>query len=363
MIGTVFSLLMIPYAAIIIYYAFVLFTNSDRKPDDKKFKNTNAKVAVIIALRNEERNIAAAIDSILGQNYRDFVLYLVNDDSTDKSLEIINGYADKYDNITVLKADGKGKKQAIRQALEHAAEDYIVCTDADCSASAEWLSTITGYLVCENADLVIAPVIMDGGAGAFQVMDNMSLQAVTAASALAGDPTMANGANMAFRRQAYMESSDGLHFEQASGDDMFLLESIKRKKGKICYAYSRKAIIKTQGASSIREFFNQHARWLSKAGAYSDKSIIALGTVVCLAQILLVAALAAGINQPQFLWTWVVKLVPDFLLLLSWARFTGQYYFAAYFIPASIAYPFYVAGVFFYSILAKPIWKNRILGI
>lgn len=365
MIGIVFSLLMLPYAAVILYYASVLFIRSYKnKPHDKNHGQPNIKIAVIIALRNEEQNIAAAIDSILKQSYRNFVLYLINDNSTDKSSEIISDYAKKNDNIIALKASGKGKKQAIKQAVEQLHEDYIICTDADCSVPSEWLSTIVEYFVYENADLVIAPVSINArNALSFQVLDNMSLQAVTAASALAGNATMANGANIAFRRQAYMESINDLHFDKASGDDMFLLESIKRKKGKICYAYSQKAIVKTQGVSDIRGFFNQHSRWLSKAGAYSDKSIIALGTVVVIAQILLIVSLISSIWEPLFLWTWIIKILPDFFLLLSWARFTRQYSFAVYFVPASIVYPFYVAGVIFYSIIARPLWKNRILEI
>lgn len=362
MIGIIFSLLMIPYASVILYYASVLLKSGKNKSYDKKTEQPKMKVAVIIALRNEEQNIAVAIDSIMKQSYRNFVLYLVNDNSTDKSSEIICEYAKKNANIIALKANGQGKKQAIKQAVEQSNEDYIICTDADCSAPSEWLSTIVEYFIYENADLVIAPVSINAqNAKSFQVLDNMSLQAVTAASALAGNATMANGANMAFRRQAYMESINDLHFDKASGDDMFLLESIKRKKGKICYAYSQKAIVKTKEVHNVREFFNQHARWVSKAGDYSDKSIIALGTVVLISQILLIVSLIASIKEPLFLWSWAIKVISDFILLLFWAKFTKQYSFAFYFIPASIAYPFYVTGVIFYSIIAKPLWKNRLL--
>ena len=51
------------------------------------------KVAVWMPVYNEERHLRAALESVLGQHYRDFTLYVSNNHSTDGSSAIIQEYA------------------------------------------------------------------------------------------------------------------------------------------------------------------------------------------------------------------------------------------------------------------------------
>lgn len=65
-------------------------------------------VTVIMPVYNAEKYLAEAIESILGQTYRDFEFIITNDGSTDNSLEIIKEYAMKDQRIRVVSRENKG---------------------------------------------------------------------------------------------------------------------------------------------------------------------------------------------------------------------------------------------------------------
>ena len=53
------------------------------------------KISVVMSTYNREQSIAGAVESILNQTMKDFELIVVNDGSTDKTQEILEGYAKK----------------------------------------------------------------------------------------------------------------------------------------------------------------------------------------------------------------------------------------------------------------------------
>ena len=54
------------------------------------------KFTVVIPLHNKEQHISRAIESVIGQNYRDFELVIVNDGSTDNSRNIVRYYENDF---------------------------------------------------------------------------------------------------------------------------------------------------------------------------------------------------------------------------------------------------------------------------
>lgn len=68
-------------------------------------------VSVIMPAFNSEKFIRQAIDSILGQSYRRIELVVVNDGSTDSTLDIIDSYIEKDSRIKVVSQDNKGVRR------------------------------------------------------------------------------------------------------------------------------------------------------------------------------------------------------------------------------------------------------------
>ena len=88
------------------------------------------KVSVIIPVFNAEDTIQKAIRSVLGQKFpkKDFEIIVVNDGSTDNTLEILNFYQKK---ITIINQRNKGAVKAANKGFQIAQGEYVIKLDAD----------------------------------------------------------------------------------------------------------------------------------------------------------------------------------------------------------------------------------------
>jgi len=94
----------------------------------------NAKVSVVTPFYNSANYLAETIESVQSQTYEDWELILINDGSTDNSIDIINPYT-KIDSRIILvnyEVQGnKGKSYARNLGIEKATGDYITFLDSD----------------------------------------------------------------------------------------------------------------------------------------------------------------------------------------------------------------------------------------
>lgn len=89
----------------------------------------NPKVTVLMPAFNAEKYIGEAISSVLGQTFTDFELLIINDGSTDDTLNIIESFRDRR--IVVISQENKGVSAALNLGLAHARASYIARFDAD----------------------------------------------------------------------------------------------------------------------------------------------------------------------------------------------------------------------------------------
>ena len=87
------------------------------------------KVSVILCVYDEERFIDKAISSILNQSLDDFELIVVNDGSTDSTLDIINSYDD--DRIRLIDQKNIGLGASRNKAMKLARGEYVAFLDGD----------------------------------------------------------------------------------------------------------------------------------------------------------------------------------------------------------------------------------------
>lgn len=91
----------------------------------------NIYFSVIVPLYNKEKYIEKCINSILNQTYEKFEIIIVNDASTDDSLEIAQSFSDKRIRIITREENGYGGYAARNVGAENSSYNYLAYLDAD----------------------------------------------------------------------------------------------------------------------------------------------------------------------------------------------------------------------------------------
>lgn len=87
--------------------------------------------SIIIPIYNAHDFLKASIESIVNQTYTNYELILVNDGSTDNSLDICNKYSITYNNVIIINQTNQGVSAARNSGLEIAKGKYILFIDSD----------------------------------------------------------------------------------------------------------------------------------------------------------------------------------------------------------------------------------------
>ncbi len=106
----------------------------------------NAALAVYMPVYNAAAYLAAAIESVLAQDFGDFSYVIVDDGSTDSSRDIIRGFAARDTRIDAVFAPHRGLIPAIEAALAHVDAPLLARMDADDVSLPGRLSAQVGYL-------------------------------------------------------------------------------------------------------------------------------------------------------------------------------------------------------------------------
>ena len=115
----------------------------------------NKSVSVIVPIYNREKYIRECVESIINQTYKDLEIILVNDGSTDKSLEIINEYAKNDLRIRIINKDNGGLSSARNTGIEAATSEYIMYVDGDDFINERTVEDLINKAKKEDLDVVI----------------------------------------------------------------------------------------------------------------------------------------------------------------------------------------------------------------
>lgn len=119
------------------------------------------KVSIIVAVYNVEKYLDKCLKSIIGQNYKNVEIIVVNDGATDGSYKIIQKYQENPNVIIVNKPNG-GLSDARNAGLKIASGEYILFVDGDDWLDKECLNKCSKYME-SNIDIIMFSFIREYG--------------------------------------------------------------------------------------------------------------------------------------------------------------------------------------------------------
>ncbi len=255
------------------------------------YKNKTAKsfpltpVSVIICAKDEEHNLINNLQFVLEQDYPDFEVIVVNDNSSDESMNVLFDFSYKYPHLVFrnLHQESRvlmGKKYALTIGLKAAKNDIVVVTDADCVPSSKhWLREMRLKFE-ENKEIVLgyAPYKKLPGFLNKCIRYETFWAALHYLSfAMAKTPYMGVGRNMAYKRKLFFNQNVFVkNPELLSGDDdLFINEIATSRNTKV--QLTPESFIISNPKKTWDEWIHQKKRHMSTGMHYKFKHQFLLG--------------------------------------------------------------------------------------
>ena len=113
-----------------------------------------SKISVIIPVHNTQDYLPKCMESVLGQTMHDIEIILVENASTDNSLELCHKYAASDSRVKVIHSDVGDLSSARNAGLDLATSEYVSFLDSDDTIEPETYETLYGFLKSNDLDLV-----------------------------------------------------------------------------------------------------------------------------------------------------------------------------------------------------------------
>lgn len=345
----------ISFFSILLLVYFIGWRKNSTKNQSKLGGTYQAStISVIIPFRNEVHNLPKLVDSIKKLSIQPLEIIWVNDHSEDKSIEQLTNISENQKIISLINEE-KGKKTALRKGLEVAQGTHILTWDADISVDADYFKALEQIQI---AELTILPVRMTGNSflGFLYELDYYFLNALNVGLTGFSNPIVASGANLLFNKASFQAiDSFKNHKHIASGDDHFLLHDFKKAKKSIQTVTHSNLVVETQSPTSLKEFFHQRLRWISKSKHAMDTSttwISFIGIIYTLGFVVLL-----------FTHYWkeilIMKLLFDILIFIPYLDIVQRKKISWTLPWFTLLYPLYFVLIGVLTIVVKPIWKGR----
>lgn len=112
-------------------------------------------LTIVLPVYNVEKYLSKCIESIIGQTYGDFELIIINDGSTDRSLDIAEEYARNDSRIKIISQENSGISAARNKGITAATGDYISFVDSDDTIDIRMYERMMSEIFNNKSDIVV----------------------------------------------------------------------------------------------------------------------------------------------------------------------------------------------------------------
>ncbi len=351
------------YVLMILLFAVAAWRS--RYPTDAAYRPT---VSIIVAARNEEKNIAGCLDSMAALTYpRELLdIVVVDDRSEDATARIVTDYAHRFPHIRLITARPgtgtlQGKTNAVTQGIEASSGDIILFTDADCAVPPGWVEGTVQYYTDERIGLVagFTELVSTHPFEEMQTLDWFYLFSVAAATIRIHYPVTAVGNNLSVRRSAYEAVGGYRTIPFSVTEDYALFHAVTSKKPyRARLPLDASTLVRSVACKTVRELHRQRLRWFTGGRDMDPKSIAILSMPYLLNLLILIGIVILPVHQ--LLIVVGAKMLVDFLLLLPALKHFRRLFYLRSFPHFEI---YYFVYVLLYPVLVlfgqRVMWKER----
>jgi cellulose synthase/poly-beta-1,6-N-acetylglucosamine synthase-like glycosyltransferase len=270
--------------------------------------------AVVVAVRNEERYLEACLESLLHQQKNrgeTFTIYAVNDNSSDRSPEILETYSRQYDCLKVFHTSPEeknipGKAGALDVIIPHVKEATILITDADAVMPPTWAKQHLGLL--QEYDLSVGVTVP--GTRYVEKIEWATMLSYSYCLSRLGVPVTGLGNNMAIRTDMMRKIGSFDQFSDGITEDLDMIKAVVKQGGKVGHSYESELLVTTYPSDSFKHWRDQRLRWFY--GAFRTKPLIRL--YFFLQYLVEWSLILIGVVYPEFLIVWGVKVTLELVV-------------------------------------------------
>jgi glycosyltransferase involved in cell wall biosynthesis len=305
-----------------LYYVVFFGKFSFAKPQTTTPKRV--PISVIVCAKNEEENVTNFVPLLAEQNYPDYEIVLIDDASSDETLEVFEAFEKQYSNVKLVKVENNeafwgNKKFALTLGIKAAKNEYLLFTDADCyPKTTEWIKEMSAQFTKEKTIVL--------GYGAYERIKGSFLNKIIRFETLLtatqyfswaklGKPYMGVGRNMAYKREEFFKTNGFIeHMKIRSGDDdLFINEASNSKNTTFCFTPESFTFSKPK--TTFKDWFTQKRRHVATAKHY--KTFDRMQLAIFYGSQLLFILLSVILLAFQFQWIIVTSLI-GFRYLFAW---------------------------------------------
>jgi glycosyltransferase involved in cell wall biosynthesis len=309
---------------IIQFFYYILIFGKFAFYKSKTQITQNFPISVIICAKNEEDNVKQFLPLLINQDYPNFEIVLIDDASSDETLEVFEEFEKQNKNIKLVKVENNeafwgNKKFALTMGIKAAKNEYLLFIDADCYPNSnQWISEMSSHFTNEKT-IVLGFGAYEKIAGSFLNKIIRFETLITATQyfswAKAGKAYMGVGRNLAYNRSEFFRVNGFInHMKIRSGDDdLFINQVANADNTSICY--SKDSFTKSKPKTSLKDWISQKRRHIATANYY--KSFDKLQLLLFYVSQLFFIILSICLLITQFQWILVLSLI-GIRYLFSW---------------------------------------------
>lgn len=278
-------------------------------------------VSVIICANNEEENLNKFLRLVLDQDYPQFEVIVVSDNSTDDTMWILKELQNEYPCLRIVEIKEhlrlkNSKKFALTLGIKAAQHEHLVMTDADCQPNSKfWLREMAGTYA-DNTEIVLgySPYFKEKGFLNKLIRFETTHTAMSYLSyALKSTAYMGVGRNLSYLKSLFFKGKGfNSHMHIKSGDDDIFVNQ-NATKNNVNITIHPDAHIYSEPKKTWKSYYKQKARHSGASVAYKKTHQWMLGTQLITAILFYITLIASFIIFPTYWYIGIAVYIIRFL--------------------------------------------------